>query len=34
MGRDFTIYSLIEGQVKFSPYAKDGRKKVSVLVAE
>jgi len=32
MGRDFTIYSLIDGQVKFSPYAKDGRKKVSVLV--
>ncbi len=34
MGRDFTIYSLIEGQVKFSPYAKDGRKKVSVLASE
>jgi len=31
MGRDFTIFSLIDGKVKFSPYAKDGRKKVSVL---
>ena len=31
MGRDFTIYSLVEGHVKFSPFAKDGRKKVSVL---
>jgi large subunit ribosomal protein L27 len=34
MGRDYTIYSLIEGTVKFSPYAKDGRKKVSVLTGE
>jgi large subunit ribosomal protein L27 len=32
IGRDFTIYSLVEGHVKFSPFAKDGRKKVSVLV--
>lgn len=31
MGRDFTIYSLIEGKVKYSAYAKDGRRKVSVL---
>ena len=31
LGRDYTIYSLIEGKVKFSPFAKDGRKKVSVL---
>ena len=30
MGRDFTIYALIEGQVKFEPYNKEGRKKVSV----
>jgi len=30
MGRDFTIYALIEGQVKFEPYNKQGRKKVSV----
>ncbi len=30
MGRDFTIYSLIEGQVKFEHYNKLGRKKVSV----
>ena len=33
MGRDYTIYSLVEGHVKFAPYAKDGRKKVSVLAA-
>ena len=30
LGRDFTIYSLIEGQVKFEPYAKGRRKQVSV----
>ena len=30
LGRDFTIYSLIEGQVKFEPYAKPRRKQVSV----
>ena len=30
LGRDFTIYSLIDGQVKFEPYAKRRRKKVSV----
>ena len=30
LGRDFTIYSLIEGQVKFEPYAKKRRKQVSV----
>jgi large subunit ribosomal protein L27 len=34
MGRDFTIFSLIDGKVKFSPYAKDGRKKVSVLTEQ
>jgi large subunit ribosomal protein L27 len=34
VGRDFTIYATVEGKVKFSPYAKDGRKKVSVLVAD
>jgi large subunit ribosomal protein L27 len=34
VGRDYTIYAKIEGKVKFSPYAKDGRKKVSVLAAE
>jgi large subunit ribosomal protein L27 len=31
LGRDFTIYSLIDGRVKFSPYAKRRRKQVSVL---
>ena len=30
LGRDHTIYALIEGQVKFEPYNKEGRKKVSV----
>ncbi len=29
VGRDFTIYSMIEGQVKFEPYAKH-RRQVSV----
>ncbi len=31
LGRDYTIFSLIEGRVKFSPYAKGRRKQVSVL---
>ncbi|MCS7296513.1 MAG: 50S ribosomal protein L27, partial [Dehalococcoidia bacterium] len=30
LGRDYTIFSLIEGRVKFEPYAKGRRKKVSV----
>ncbi len=30
LGRDFTIFSLIEGRVKFEPHAKGRRKKVSV----
>jgi large subunit ribosomal protein L27 len=34
LGRDFTIYSLIEGQVKFAPFAKGRRKQVSVRTAE
>jgi large subunit ribosomal protein L27 len=34
MGRDHTIYATSEGKVKFSPYNKDGRKKVSILTAE
>jgi large subunit ribosomal protein L27 len=33
LGRDFTIYSRIEGQVKFEPYAKPRRKQVSVYAA-
>jgi len=32
LGRDFTIYSLIDGQVLFERYGKD-RKKVSVVPA-
>jgi large subunit ribosomal protein L27 len=31
LGRDFTIFALIEGKVKFAPHAKGRRKKVSVL---
>ena len=30
LGRDYTIYALIEGRVKFAPYAKGRRKQVSV----
>ena len=30
LGRDYTIFSLIDGQVKFEPYATGRRKKVSV----
>jgi len=31
VGRDYTIFALKQGRVKFAPYSKDGRKKVSVL---
>ena len=34
LGRDHTIYALIEGKVKFEPYAKPRRKKVSVYAVE
>lgn len=34
LGRDHTIYALIDGQVKFEPYAKGRRKKVSVYANE
>ena len=30
LGRDYTIYSLVDGRVKFEPYAKGRRKQVSV----
>ena len=33
LGRDYTIYSLIDGHVKFEPFAKGRRKKVSVYAA-
>jgi large subunit ribosomal protein L27 len=33
LGRDHTIFALIDGQVKFEPYAKGRRKKVSVYAA-
>jgi large subunit ribosomal protein L27 len=33
LGKDYTIFSLIEGEVKFEPYAKGRRKKVSVYAA-
>jgi large subunit ribosomal protein L27 len=31
LGKDYTIYALIDGSVKFAPHAKGRRKKVSVL---
>ena len=31
LGRDFTIFALTPGKVKFAPYNKDGRKKVSII---
>jgi large subunit ribosomal protein L27 len=34
LGRDFTIFSLIDGKVKFAPYAKGRRKQVSVYAVE
>ena len=34
VGRDYTIYSLIRGKVKFEPYAKGRRKQVSVYESE
>jgi ribosomal protein L27 len=33
LGRDFTIFATVEGRVKFQPYRKGGRKKVSILPA-
>jgi large subunit ribosomal protein L27 len=30
LGRDHTIFALVEGKVKFGPYAKGRRKQVSV----
>jgi len=33
-GRDFTLYSMIDGKVKFEPYAKGRRKQVSVYAAQ
>jgi large subunit ribosomal protein L27 len=33
LGRDYTIFSLVEGRVKFEPYAKGRRKQVSVYAA-
>ncbi|HZP57529.1 MAG TPA: 50S ribosomal protein L27 [Dehalococcoidia bacterium] len=34
VGRDHTLYALLEGQVRFEPYAKGRRKKVSVYPVE
>lgn len=31
MGRDYTIFAKTAGRVKFAPYSKDGRKKVSII---
>jgi large subunit ribosomal protein L27 len=33
VGRDHTIYARADGTVKFAPYNKEGRKKVSILPA-
>ena len=33
MGRDFTIFSVIDGKVKFEPFSR-GRKKISVFPVE
>jgi len=33
MGRDYTIFARTAGHVKFAPYNKEGRKKVSVIPA-
>lgn len=33
VGRDYTLFALIEGHVKFEPFAKGRRKKVSVYAA-
>lgn len=34
LGKDYTIYALIDGSVKFEPYAKGRRKKISVYALE
>lgn len=34
MGRDHTIYAMELGTVKFAPYNKEGRKKVSIIPVE
>lgn len=34
VGRDHTLFALIDGAVKFEPYAKGRRKKVSVYAVE
>lgn len=31
LGRDYTIFAKADGRVKFAPYNKDGRKKVSII---
>lgn len=34
VGRDHTLYALLDGSVKFEPYAKGRRKKVSIYPLE
>jgi large subunit ribosomal protein L27 len=34
VGRDHTIYAMTDGKVKFAPYNKEGRKKVSIVANE
>ncbi len=34
VGRDHTLYALVDGRVKFEPYNKYGRRKASVYLVE
>lgn len=34
IGRDHTIFALTDGMVKFAPYNKEGRKKVSIVTGQ
>ena len=34
LGRDYTIFAMVEGKVKLAPYNKLGRKKVSIIPLE
>ena len=34
VGRDYTLWARVEGVVRFSPYAKGRRKKVSIVAPE
>lgn len=34
MGRDYTLFALIDGEVAFKPYGRERRKRVSVIPAQ